>query len=194
LFIDLFFFFFSESNKHTHTRTHIKTKRHSNCYRVNKRFSKEKKFISKMKGGPFFPFHLGRLLLLEDIGQVALATVLTVLVLGHEDTGTTSVVGALATETGDLARLVNLVELEDGHLDLGTLVLDLLGGGVGLLLSLLATTEKLGVQSQGVVITDTIGSKLTFNEGLTGKGQELGVSSETYYVETRYLVRRFFLK
>jgi hypothetical protein len=130
--------------------------------------------------GPFFHFHLGRLVLLEDIGQVALATVLTVLVLGHEDTSTTGVVGALTTETGDLARLVNLVELEDSHLDLGTLVLDLLGGGVGLLLSLLTTTEKLGVQSQGVVVTDTIGGKFTFNEGLTSKGQELSVSSETY--------------
>jgi hypothetical protein len=125
---------------------------------------------------------------------MALATVLTILVLGHEDTGTTSVVGALATETGNLARLVNLVELEDSHLDLGTLVLDLLGGGVGLLLSLLTTTEKLSVQSQGVAVIDTIGSKLTFNEGLTGKGQELGVSSETYYIETRCLIHRFFLK
>jgi hypothetical protein len=111
---------------------------------------------------------------------MALATVLAVLVLGHKDTSTTSVVGALTTETGDLARLIDLVELEDSHLDLGALVLDLLGGGVGLLLSLLTTTEELGVKVEGRVVLDTIESKsLRVHEGLTGKGETLEFSINT---------------
>jgi hypothetical protein len=111
---------------------------------------------------------------------VTLATVLTVLVLGHEDTGTTGVVGALTTETGDLARLIDLVELEDSHLDLGTLVLDLLGGSVGLLLSLLTTTEELGVEVEGGVVLDTVEREgLTILEGLTGERETLERSVNT---------------
>lgn len=52
--------------------------------------------------------------------------------------------GALATQTLDLAVRVDLVVLQDRHLDLFALVLDLLGGVVGLLFALLgATTETM---------------------------------------------------
>ena len=120
--------------------------------------------------------------LLEDVGQVALATVLAVLVPGHEDTSTTGGVGALTTETGDLARLVNLVELQDSKLDLLVLVLDLLGGGVGFLLLLLTTTQKLGVQVESVVVLNTVHGQVTVNQVLAGERQELSVSGNAYCV------------
>ena len=84
---------------------------------------------------------------LEGVGQAALAAVLAVLVEGHlhknnlsnhysdacgldtyEDTSTAFSRGALTTETLDLAVGLHLVVLQDGHLDLLALVLDLLGG------------------------------------------------------------------
>jgi hypothetical protein len=46
----------------------------------------------------------------------------------YEDTSTALGGRALATQTLDLAIRVHLVVLEDGHLDLLALVLDLLGG------------------------------------------------------------------
>ena len=46
----------------------------------------------------------------------------------HEDTSTAVSRGALAAKTLDLAIRVDLVVLEDGHLDLLPLVLDLLWG------------------------------------------------------------------
>lgn len=73
---------------------------------------------------------------------MALATVLTVMVLGHKDTSTTSLLRALLAQTNDLAGLINTIILHDGHLDLLSLVLDLFGGGVGLLLLLLGTTAE----------------------------------------------------
>ena len=47
---------------------------------------------------------------------------------GHEDAGAALGGGALAAEALDLAVRVDLVVLEDRHLDLLALVLDLLGG------------------------------------------------------------------
>lgn len=120
--------------------------------------------------------HLGGLTLLEDIGQVALAAVLTVLVPGHEDTSTAGGVGALATETGNLARLVNLVELQDSQFDFLALVLDLLGGSVGLLLLLLTTTQKLGVQVEGVQVLNAVEGELAIDEVLASIRQELSIS------------------
>jgi len=47
---------------------------------------------------------------------------------GHEDTSTTLGRRAFAAEALDLAVGLNLIVLQDRHLDLLTLVLDLLGG------------------------------------------------------------------
>jgi hypothetical protein len=114
------------------------------------------------------------LALLEDVGQTALSAVLTVMMPSHEDTSTALGVGALTTETGDLARLVNLVVLENGQFDLLLLVLDLLGGSVGLLLTLLTTTKQLSVEVEGAVGLNTIESKiLRVTEGLTGEREAL---------------------
>jgi len=79
---------------------------------------------------------------LESVGQATLATVLAVLVEGHENTGTTLSSGTFTAKTLDLAIRVDLVVLEDRHLDLLALVLDLFGSIVGLLLALLGTTTE----------------------------------------------------
>ena len=81
--------------------------------------------------------------LVEHKGQTALAAGMTVKVSGHKDTGTAGLSRALPTQTVDLAVVVNLVELEDGELDLPVLMLDLLGGGVILLLTLLTATSEI---------------------------------------------------
>ena len=77
-----------------------------------------------------------------DIGEAALAAVLPVKVGGHEDAGAALLGGALAPQPVDLAVVVHAVVLEGGQLDLAVLVLDLLGGGVVLLLALLAATTE----------------------------------------------------
>jgi hypothetical protein len=59
---------------------------------------------------------------------------------GHEDTSAALLSGALAPQAVDLPVVVHLIVLEDGQLHLAVLVLDLLGGGVVLLLALLAAT------------------------------------------------------
>ena len=49
-------------------------------------------------------------------GGTALAAVVAVLVLGHEDTGAAFLTGALTAEAADLVVAVDLVELEHGKL------------------------------------------------------------------------------
>lgn len=120
-----------------------------------------------------------RLLLVKDVGQVATATVLTIRHGGHEDTGTAlelgcvsknsvvcppdaepestyGVAGALSSETLNVTILVDLVVLEDSQLGLLALVLDLLGGGVDLLLALLTTTTQAQHQVQGALLLDVV--------------------------------------
>ena len=69
---------------------------------------------------------------------------LTIKVGSHEDSSTTLLGRALAAQTVDLPIVVNLVVLEHSQLDLPVLVLDLLGGGVVLLLPLLGTSSQPG--------------------------------------------------
>ena len=123
---------------------------------------------------------LSFLTLLEDVGQTALSAVLTVVMPSHEDTSTALGVGALTTKTGDLARLVNLVVLENGQLDLLLLVLDLLGGGVGLLLALLTTSQKVDVHVQSGHGGDG-GEEGLRGKGLSVEGEALGSGGNTCY-------------
>lgn len=67
---------------------------------------------------------------------------------GHEDAGTALLGGALAPQTVDLAVVVHAVVLKGGQGDLLVLMLDLLGGGVILLLPLLSATAKAEHQVQ----------------------------------------------
>ena len=64
----------------------------------------------------------------EGVGQTTLATVLTILMEGHENTCTALGSGAFAAKALDLSVGLDLVVLQNRHLDLLTLVLDLLGG------------------------------------------------------------------
>lgn len=64
----------------------------------------------------------------------------------YENTSTTGGSGAFTTETLDLAIGIDFIVLENGHLDLLSLMLDFFGGSVGLLLALLGTTTKAGLE------------------------------------------------
>ena len=80
--------------------------------------------------------------LVEDVGESALAAVLTVEVSGHEDSGSALLGGTLASQTVDLPVVVHLVILQHGQLHLPVLVLDLLGGRVILLLAFLGSSSQ----------------------------------------------------
>ena len=92
----------------------------------------------------------------EDVGQSALAAVLTVKVSSHEHAGATLLGGTLTAQTVDLAVVVHLVVLEHGELDLPVLMLDLLGRGVILLLALLAATAQTKHQVKGRLLLDVV--------------------------------------
>merc|ERR1712072_551560 len=83
------------------------------------------------------------LLVLEHVGEGALAAVLTVEVLGHEDTGTTVGVGALTTHASHLVGGIHLVVLEHMKFDL-------------LLLTLLTTSTETEHKVQGGLLLDVV--------------------------------------
>ena len=86
---------------------------------------------------------------IDQVGEAIFAAVLPVVMVGHEDTCTTDLPGALSPQAGDLALVANLVVLQGSQLDLLVLVFDLLGSGVVLLLALLATATEAENQVQG---------------------------------------------
>merc|ERR1711904_132659 len=98
--------------------------------------------------------HLFVALVLEHVSKMALATILTVEVLGHEDTGTTVGMGALTTHASHLVGGIDLVVLE--HMKFDFLVLDLLGLGVCLLLALLTATTKAEHEVQSGLLLDVV--------------------------------------
>lgn len=91
--------------------------------------------------------------------------------------------GALAAKTLDLSITVNLVVLEDGELGLLVLVLDLLGGGVDLLLALLTTTTQAEDEVKGRLLLDVVIRKgAAILELLTSEDQALLVGGDTLLV------------
>ena len=105
---------------------------------------------------------------------MALAAVVTIFVGSHEDSGTAGLAGALTAQTVDLAVFVDLVVLEDGEFDLLPLVLDLLGGGVILLLALLgATTEAQHQVQSGLLLDVVVGQGAAIFQLLAGEDQTL---------------------
>jgi len=82
------------------------------------------------------------LLLRGTVRGTASSAVMTIRMLCHEDTSTTSRTRALLSQSGNLTIIINSVELECGELHTFVLVLDLLGGGVHFFLSLLSTSTK----------------------------------------------------
>ena len=103
--------------------------------------------------------------LLIDICQVALSTVHTVEVGSHEDSW--SACWANLTKALNLSRIINLVKLEHAELHLLVLVLLLLWGGVGLLLTLLTSSQQSQRNIQLRVVRHTTSSKTRFVIKLT---------------------------
>lgn len=106
---------------------------------------------------------------------MAATAVLAVVHGSHEDTSTTLGLGALTAEALNLAIAINLVVLEHSELGLLALVLDLLGGGVDLLLALLghATTEAED-QVEGRLLLDVVvGEGATILELLASEDETL---------------------
>ena len=100
-------------------------------------------------------------LLLNTVRKSALSAVISVLVLGHEDTGTTLLSGALLSQSGDLSVVVDTVELEYGEFHSLVLVLDHLGSGVHFLLSLLSTSSKSENKMKGSLLRDVVVAERT---------------------------------
>jgi len=123
--------------------------------------------------------------LVEDVGQVAATAVLAVVHGSHEDTSATLGLGALAAETLNLAIAVDLVVLEDSELGLLALVLNLLGGGVDLLLALLTATAEAEHQVEGRLLLDVVVRKgAAILELLAGKDEALLVRGNSLLVCT----------
>lgn len=98
----------------------------------------------------------------------------------YEDTGTTLGGGALTTETLDAAIGVDLVVLQDGHLDLLALMLDLLGGVVSLLLTLLGTSTQTEHEVEsGLLLNVVVAEGTAVLELLAGKDQALLVRGDS---------------
>merc|ERR1719341_2014177 len=100
--------------------------------------------------------HLLVLGLVEHVGETALAAVLAIEVSSHEDSSAALLSRALTAQTVDLAIVINLVVLEDSQLNLPVLVLDLLGGGVVLLLPLLSTSPQPEDEVEGGLLLDVV--------------------------------------
>merc|ERR1719502_2459201 len=98
-------------------------------------------------------------ILLDEVSEVALATVVAVEVHGHEDTWPAHLMWALPAQACDLVVGVHLVELQHSKLDLLALVLDLLWLCVGLLLTLLASTLQLKIQEQSGLVGNAAGTQ-----------------------------------
>jgi hypothetical protein len=115
---------------------------------------------------------------------VATAAVLAVVHGSHEDTSTALGLRALAAETLDLAIAIDLVVLEDGEFGLLALVLDLLGGGVHLLLPLLGhTTTQAEDQVKGRLLLDVIvGKGAAILKLLSGEDETLLVRGNSLLV------------
>ncbi len=71
---------------------------------------------------------------------------------GHEDAGSTELVGARLSEALNLIVGVDLVVLQNSELDLLVLVLDLLGLGVNSLLLLLTTSDHWDRNIEGALL------------------------------------------
>jgi len=104
-------------------------------------------------------------------------------VLRHENTSTAGSCWAIVPQALDLAVRIDLVVLKDGHLDLLALVLDLLGGGVGLLFPLLSTTTETKDEMEGGFFLDVVvGQRSTILELLASEDQALLVGRDPFLV------------
>ena len=90
---------------------------------------------------------------------------------------------ALAAETLDLSITIDLVVLEDSQLGLLALVLDLLWGGIDLLLTLLSATSQTQDEMEGGLLLDVVvGEGAAVFELLAGEDQALLVGWDAFLV------------
>jgi len=102
---------------------------------------------------------------------------------GHEDTCTTLRGWAFTAEALDLAVRVNLVVLEDRHLHLLALVLDLFGSIVSLLLALFSTTTETEHQVEsGLFLNVVVRKSAAVLQLFAGKDQTLLVGGDALLV------------
>ena len=103
--------------------------------------------------------------------------------LGHEYTGPTFVLRALLAGALDLSVVIYFVELQYGKLDLLVSVLDLLGLGVVLLLSLFTSTTKTQYQVQGCFLLDVVVTQgAAIFQLLPGEDKTLLIRGDTFLV------------
>merc|ERR1719393_862279 len=127
--------------------------------------------------------HLLVLGLVEHVGKTALAAVLAIEVGGHEDSSTALLGRTLTAQTVDLAVVIHLVVLEDSELDLPVLVLNLLGGGVVLLLPLFGTYPQPEDKVKSRLLLDVVvGQSLTILQLLASEDQPLLVRGDSLLV------------
>ena len=93
------------------------------------------------KGLLFSLFIKDKLLsLIEHISQTTLSTILTVVMGGHEDPGSTLFGGTLASQAMNFSIVINAVIFAGRQAHFLMLVFNLLGSGVVLLLALFSTS------------------------------------------------------
>merc|ERR1719393_930504 len=127
--------------------------------------------------------HLLVLGLVEHVGKTALAAVLAIEVGGHEDSSTALLGRTLTAQTVDLAVVIHLVVLEDSELDLPVLVLNLLGGGVVLLLPLFGTSPQPEDKVKSRLLLDVVvGQSPTILQLLASEDQPLLVRGDSLLV------------
>jgi len=124
---------------------------------------------------------LALLAVLEHDAVTALAAVVAVVVHGHEDSSTAAL--TLLSEASDGVVLADGVVPEDGELHLLVNVLYALGGGVLLLLALLATTAKAEHQVERGLLLDVVVSQgAAILELLAGEDEALLIRGDALLV------------
>lgn len=102
------------------------------------------------------------------------AAVLSIVHRRHENTSTTFWGWTFPPQTLNLSIAINFVVLEHGQLGLLALMLDLLGGGVNLLLSFLGSTTESEDEMEGRFFLDVVvGESAAVFKLLAGKDQSL---------------------
>lgn len=119
----------------------------------------------------------------EAVSQTTLATVMSVKMASHENSSTTLIRWTLSTKATNFAIFIHLIVLQHSQLNLLSLMLILLGSGVGLLLPLLSTTTKSQHKMKGGLLLDVVVRQSTaIFQLLTSKDQPLLVRRNSFLI------------
>jgi len=120
---------------------------------------------------------------IENVGEMALATILAVGHSSHEDASTTSSSWTFSPQTFELTISINLKVLEDRELGFLSLVLYLLGCGVDFLLPLLGAPTETEDKVKGRLFLDIVVRECaTVLQLLAGKDETLLVRRDSFFV------------